>query len=545
MKTTRRQFLRNLGLGAAALAMPGCSRAMSRGKSTVRKPNIIVIMCDDMGFSDIGCYGGEIETPHIDRLAQNGLRFTQFYNTGRCCPTRASLLTGLYAHQTGIGHMSADDALPGYQGHLNDRCVTIAEALKPAGYRTFIAGKWHVGAKDRNWWPLQRGFDRFYGVPQGGGFYFKPKEGRSVVLDNDEIHTPDSGPMPPGWYSTDAWSDHGIEFIEEAIQRDQPFFFYLAHNAPHWPLQALESDIARYRGKYLKGWDAIRTERHARMIEMGIVEKDWPLTPRDAKAKAWDELDQATKERMDEKMAIYAAQVDRVDRNVGRLVKKLKQLGVYEDTLILFLADNGGCAEGGPLGFDREQGRIGTAESYSSYGLAWANASNTPFRRYKHWVHEGGVATPLVAHWPRGIRRRDKLVHQPTHVIDIMATCCDLAGAEYPEAYEGRAVTPLEGKSLRPLLEGSEKAIHDALFWEHEGNRAVRQGKWKLVSKHPNRWELYDLEADRTELNDLSATFPEKTNELKALYRDWARRCSVMPWSQLQKHRRQRKNNKK
>jgi arylsulfatase len=248
---------------------------------------------------------------------------------------------------------------------------------------------------------------------------------------------------------------------------------------------------------------------------------------------------------MDEKMAIYAAQIDRVDQNIGRLVERLKQLDAFEDTLILFLADNGGCAEGGLWGFDREPGKIGTAESYASYGLAWANASNTPFRRYKHWVHEGGVATPLVAHWPRGIRNKGKLVHEPGHVIDIMATCCDLAGATYPKTREGNAVTPLEGRSLRALLEGQTKAIHDALFWEHEGNRAVRQDKWKLVSKHPGGWELYDLQSDRTELNDVSSQFPEKVEELKALYRGWAKRCNVMPWPQLQKHRRQKEKNKK
>ncbi|MHC4716452.1 MAG: arylsulfatase [Planctomycetota bacterium] len=529
MKINRREFLRAVGLHAAALAIPGCASARP-ARNTVSKPNIIVIMCDDMGFSDVGCYGGEVETPHIDRLAGNGLRFTQFYNTARCCPTRASLLTGLYSHQAGIGHMNEDKGFPGYRGHLNRQCVTIAEALKPAGYRTFATGKWHVGAKQRAWWPLQRGFDRFYGVPQGGGFYFKPKAGRSVVLDNDEIHTHETGPMPAGWYSTDAWTDRGLEFIEEAVERKQPFFFYLAHNAPHWPLQALAKDIAKYRGKYRKGWDTLRTERRARLIEMGIVDERWPMSPRDEKAPAWDELDEATKNRMDLKMAIYAAQIDRVDQGVGRLVQKLRQLDVFDDTLILFLADNGGCAEGGIWGFDREQGELGTDDSYSSYGLSWANASNTPFRRYKHWVHEGGTATPLLAHWPRGIRHRGKLVREPAHVIDIMATCCDIAGADYPRTYQGNAITPLEGKSLVPLLRANRVTHHEAIFWEHEGNRAVRQGQWKLVAKHRSPWELYDLEADRTELNDLAGTYPEKAEELKRLYRAWAKRCGVRRW---------------
>ena len=527
MNLNRREFLRALGAHAAALTIARTASARSAGEA---KPNIIVIMCDDMGFSDIGCYGGEVKTPHIDRLAQDGLRFTQFYNTARCCPTRASLLTGLYSHQAGIGHMTGDYGVTGYRGRLNRQCVTIGEALRPAGYRTFVTGKWHVGDKQRNWWPLQRGFDRFYGVPQGGGFYFKPTEGRSVVLDNEEVHTSESGPMPPGWYSTDAWTDHGLAFVEEAVECRQPFFWYLAHNAPHWPLQALDADIARYKGKYRKGWDAIRAERHARQIEMGIVDKNWPLTPRDEKAEAWDELDEATKEKMDAKMATYAAQIDRVDQNVGRLVARLKQLGIFDNTLILFLADNGGCAEGGIWGFDRQKGRIGTADSYSSYGLSWANASNTPFRRYKHWVHEGGIATPLVAHWPAAIRGEGKLVHEPAHVIDLMATCCDVAGATYPRTYQGHEITPLEGKSLLPLLRGEKPKGHEAIFWEHEGNRAVRRGRWKLVSKHPGRWELYDLEADRTELNDLALKHPDKVQELRGLWEAWARRCGIQPW---------------
>ena len=528
---SRRTFLKGIGLCAAALAAPGCN-AVRRTANDKRpdKPNVIVIMCDDMGFSDIGCYGSEIETPNLDKLAANGLRFTQFYNTARCCPTRASILTGLYSHQAGIGHMTADYGQPGYIGRLNKKCVTIAETLKPAGYRTFVTGKWHVGAKEKDWWPLQRGFDRFYGVPEGGGFYFKPTAGRSIVLDNEVIHTKDGSPVPEGWYSTDAWTDHGLEFVEQAVKQKQPFFWYLAHNAPHWPLQATDKDIARYKGKYLKGWDALRAERHRRMIKMGIVTKNWPITPRDSQAPAWDELDDAKKEEMDLKMAIYAAQIDRVDQNIGKLVAKLKELGIFDNTLILFLADNGGCAEGGKFGFDRHKDKpIGTAESHSSYGLAWANASDTPFRRYKHWVHEGGIATPLIAHWPAVIKQRGKLTHQPGHVIDIMATCVDVARAEYPSEYKGNKITPMEGRSLVPAF-GNKSIERQAIYWEHEGNRAVRLGKWKLVSRHPGDWELYDLEADRTELNDLSEKYPEKLEGLKALYKSWAERCGVQPW---------------
>ena len=528
----RRNFLKAVGFYAVASSISGCVAAASRtsNRAHAGKPNIIVIMCDDMGYSDIGCYGGEIETPNLDKLATNGLRFTQFYNTARCCPTRASLLTGLYSHQAGVGHMTGDSGLPGYRGHLMERCVTIAEALKPAGYRTFVTGKWHVGAKEKNWWPLQRGFDRFYGVPEGGGFYFKPTAGRSVVLDNEIVHTSQSGPMPIGWHSTDAWTDYGIKFIEEAVQRKEPFFFYLAHNAPHWPLQATDEDIARYKGKYLKGWDAMRAKRHKRMIKMGIVKKDWAITPRDKAAESWDEVNEDEKGRMDTKMAIYAAQIDRVDQGIGRLVEKLQELGIFDDTLILFLADNGGCAEGGIWGFDRHKDkRIGTAESFSSYGLSWANASNTPFRLYKHWVHEGGIATPLIAHWPAVIKQKGELTHQPGHVIDIMATCVDVSGANYPAKYKGNEIIPMEGRSLVPAFD-NKPIEREAIYWEHEGNRAVRVGKWKLVSRHPGGWELYDLEADRTELNSLAEKNPQKVAELIAMYESWAARCGVRPW---------------
>ncbi len=524
----RRQFLKAAAFGIAGLSLASLSKG---GRGRERRPNIVLIMADDMGFSDIGCYGGEIRTPNLDGLAEGGLRFTQFYNTARCCPTRASLLTGLYPHQAGVGHMTADRGSAGYRGRLNKTCVTIAEVLKSRGYRTFVTGKWHVGAKDRNWWPLQRGFDRFYGVPEGGGFYFKPTSGRSIVLDNQVVHTADSGPMPEGWYSTDAWTDYGIKFIEEAVQRKEPFFFYLAHNAPHWPLQALEQDIARYRGRYAGGWDKVRAERHARMIEMGIVEKRWPLTDRDEKALAWDDVDPQTKQKMDTKMAIYAAQIDRMDRSIGRLVDRLKSLGIFDDTLILFLADNGGCAEGGIWGFDRKTGRIGTADSHSSYGLSWANASNTPFRLYKHWVHEGGIATPLIAHWPAVIKQKGKLTHQSGHVIDIMATCCDVAGAPYPKSYNGSRITPLEGKSLLPIFEGRTREGHDAIYWEHEGNRAIRVRRWKLVAKGRNGpWELYDLQKDRSETQNLAERLPERTKKMAEMWRAWAKRTNVLPW---------------
>lgn len=486
------------------------------------RPNIIIIMADDMGFSDIGCFGGEIDTPNLNTLAKNGVRFTQFYNTGRCCPTRASLLTGLYSHQAGIGHMTGDKGVPSYQGYLNDRCLTIAEALKPVGYRTLVSGKWHVGGRPAQW-PLKRGFDRFYGIPQGGGIYFRLKKGRQLVLDDKSIQPPDD------WYVTDAFTDHAIEFVEESVTKKKPFFLYLAHIAPHWPLKAPEKDIQKYLGKYQVGWDQIREDRYQRMVKMGLIKKNWPLAPRDVKSIPW--TDEMKKKEMDLRMATYAAQVDRIDQNVGKLMSKLKKLGADQNTLVMFLSDNGGSPEGGRRGFMKGKpgAKIGTADSFASYGLSWANASNVPFRRYKSWVHEGGISTPLIVHWPARLKRKDELEQQVGHVIDLMPTCLDVAGASYPKMRKGKEVTPLPGTSLLPAFEG--KTIErDALFWEHEGNRAVRVGKWKLVATHRGAWELYDLEADRTEVNDLAKKHPERVAELKQRYQKWAKDAGVMPW---------------
>lgn len=482
-----------------------------------QRPNIIIVMADDMGFSDIGCYGGEIETPNLNRLAANGMRFSQFYNTGRCCPTRASLLTGLYSHQAGIGHMTGNKGVPSYQGYLNDRCLTIAEALKPAGYRTLITGKWHVGSRPEQW-PLKRGFDRFYGIPQGGGIYFRLKQGRQLILDNQSIQPPED------WYVTDAFTDHAIKFIEESTTQKQPFFLYLAHIAPHWPLMAHDEDIKKYKNKYMIGWDKVRQQRYHRMVKMGLINKDWPMSKRDSTSIPWEEEDR--KEMMDLRMAVYAAQVDRIDQNIGKLMTALKKQGVERDTLVMFLSDNGGSPEGGRRGFSRGKkgAQVGTADSYVSYGLSWANASNTPFRRYKSWVHEGGISTPLIAHWPNGIQKQD-WYRSPCHVIDLMPTCLDLAGASYPK----KGKTPLPGTSLTPAFRG--KAIErDALYWEHEGNRAMRQGKWKIVAKHKSPWELYDLEADRTETKDLSKKHPERKKAMIAKYQSWTKSAGVRPW---------------
>jgi arylsulfatase len=434
--------------------------------------------------------------------------------------------------------MVGNSGYPAYQGYLNERCVTIAEALKPAGYRTFMSGKWHVG-EDRPHWPTDRGFDRYFGLISGAANYFDIAQDkaqgvkRQMAID-DQLYTPPE----EGFYMTDAFTDHAVEFIEGHGRSEQPFFLYLPYTAPHWPLHAWPQDIAKYKGKYLKGWDALRQERYERMVKMGLISDKWKLSPRDTTTWPWD--DEKNKELLDLKMAVYAAQIERLDYGIGRVLDKIKEIGAEQNTLVLFLADNGGCAEGGPVGFDNRKNGLppGAADSFMSYGLSWANASNTPFRRYKHWVHEGGIATPLIAYWPGVIKNPGSLTHQPGHLIDIMATCLDLGGIEYPKAYKGQELTPLEGKSLLPIFEGKQREGHEAIYWEHEGNRAVRQGKWKLVAAQGQPavrmagqpWELYDLEADRTELNNLADEYPDRIEQLKSLYQSWAKRCGVLPW---------------
>ncbi len=504
-----------------------------------RRPNFVVMLADDMGWSDLGCYGSEIETPNLDALAKNGLRFTQFYNTARCCPTRAALLTGLYQHQAGIGAMTGNDGLPSYQGFLNDRCVTLAEALKSAGYMTLMAGKWHVGSAPGQW-PLDRGFDRFWGTPSGGGVYFKDtlqiRKDVFFVNGSERIEPPDD------MYVTDNFTDRALGFVEEAVTRTKrPFFLYLAHIAPHWPLQAKPADIAKYAGRYDLGWDAVRERRFARQKEMGLVPRDSALSPRDPQAKAWNDLPETARKQRARRMEIYAAQIDCIDQNVGKLVAKLKKLDQFDNTLILFLSDNGCSAEGGPGGFSsgKDGALIGTSLSYASAGLEWANAADTPFRKFKMDTHEGGIATPLIAHWPKGIAARGELRPQPGHVIDLMPTLIELAGAKHSAEFEGKPLLPLEGKSLVPAFKGKPLS-RDALFWEHGGSKAVRQGDWKAVAKGRGVWELYDLKSDRTETRDLAARHPERARELAALWKTWADRCGVWESDDLQKHRQSR-----
>jgi arylsulfatase len=505
---TRRDFLSAVGGGLAVGAGsmgPGARplrAAETAPAAAAKRPNILVMMADDMGFSDLGCYGSEIETPNLNRLAARGIRFTQFYNTARCCPTRASLLTGLYPHQAGIGHMVDDKGLEGYQGRLNNRCATIAEVLRQGGYRTLMAGKWHVGEK-RPHWPCDRGFDRYWGLISGACSYWRLEPGRQMARDNEPIK-----PEGEKFYMTDAFADHAIEMLHEEGRGPKPFFMYLAFTSPHWPLHAWPEDIAKYKGKYIDGWDALRERRRARMIEMGLLDKRWPLTPRDPAAPPWENV--KDKEAMDIRMAVYAAQIDRMDQNVGRVVKKLEELGTLDNTLVLFLADNGGCAEAVNSG--KEGVPPGPADSYMSYGRPWANASNTPFRLYKHWVHEGGISTPLIVHWPAGVKARGELRDQVGHLIDVMSTSLELSGAPYPTEREGQPILPLEGVSLRPAFAGELLVRKAPIYFEHEGNRAVRDGRWKLVATRRGPWELYDLGKDRCEQQDLAASNPGRAS---------------------------------
>ena len=535
------------------------------------KPNIIYILADDMGFSDIGCYGGEIATPHLDALAAGGLRFTQFYNTARCCPTRASLLTGLYPHQAGIGHMvDSKKGGPGYQNDLNTRSVTIAQALRPAGYRNYLVGKWHVTPRatdpanpSKHNWPLQRGFDRFYGTIHGAGSFFDPN---TLTRDNQFI-SPHADPEyhPAEYYYTDAISDHAVRFIREHAQSapDKPFFMYVAFTAAHWPMHAKEKDIAKYKGRYDAGYEPIRAARWAKAKQLGLVDPKWALTPASG---AWaDVADKAFETRC---MEVYAAMVDCMDQGIGRIVAELKARGQFENTLICYLQDNGGCAEGMGRGMQRppmqrpEQPTLpplakdylqpdmipkqtrdgypmrqgygvlpGGADTYHGYGREWANVSNTPFREYKHWVHEGGISTPLVAHWPKGISTRGELRAQPGHLIDLMATAVDLAGAKYPAELNGEKITAMQGVSLRAAFANQPLPRTEPIFFEHEGNRAAREGDWKLVAKGPTgKWELYNVAADRTETRDLAATEPAKLKELVAKWEAWAKRAHAIPW---------------
>jgi arylsulfatase A-like enzyme len=518
---------------------------LSFALQATERPHVILIMVDDMGFSDLGYHGGEIDTPNLDALAGGGVRFSQFYNSGRCCPTRATLMTGLHPHETGIGHMTqppnsnrGKGRPTAYQGYLNRQCVTIAEVLKGNGYATLMAGKWHLGYNDKERWPLQRGFDKYFGCISGATRFFYPTDPRGMTLGNEKMPNPKST-TDEAFYTTDAFTDYAIRFLKEEQEgKKRPSFLYLAFTAPHWPLQAFEDDIAKYRGKYRGGWDELRKSRLKRQIASGLISADWDLSPRTPGIPDWDSLDEKKQDEMDLKMAVYAAMIDRVDQNIGKLVDHLKESKTLDNTLIFFLADNGGCQEGGMLGrgnFYNVEKR--NEEHSNSYGKAWANASNTPFRLYKHFVHEGGAATPFFMHWPKGIQQRKEWYRQPAQLIDIMPTILDVAGADYPKTYKDNNILPIDGISLRPAFAGKPLDREGPIFVEHENNAFAREDKWKLVGRGvsaasgvvPSRWELYDIEKDRTETMNLAASHPEKVKELAEQWNAWAMRAMVYP----------------
>ena len=515
-----------------------CSVATA-STSQANRPNLVLIMVDDMGFSDIGCYGGEIPTPNLDQLATDGVKFSQFYNTGRCCPTRASLLTGLYSHQAGIGWMTRDQETEGYRGRLNNRCRTIAEVLGEAGYFTCMTGKWHVGF-EHGVTPWGRGFDRSLNLPAGGLHFSNQtgsKGGAKLFLNGEEVAKNDPQFNPP-WYGTEFWTRQGIRFVDEAIEREQPFFWYLAHVAPHFPCMAPEETIAKYRGKYMDGWDQLREKRYARQIQSGLIDEQWELESRPVEVPAWGELSEEKQRRYDDMMAIYAAMIEEIDRSVGQLVDALRERGELENTLILFLSDNGGNAEAG-IGGRYLGEKPGDPHSNVFIGRCWAHLNNTPFRKYKHYNHEGGTASPLIAHWPAGmksVKGRGEWVKTPTHVIDLMATCVDLGGASYPKEFGGHDIHPLAGVSLRSFLQGSGEFPERPLFWEHEGNAAIRLGDYKLVREGLNGdWELFDLKSDRTEQNNLAGDQPNRVNDMLQQWRSWARTVNAMPKPNSQK----------
>ena len=500
-------------LASAILVSPAV-----RSSEVAKRPNIVLIMADDMGFSDAGCFGGEINTPSIDSLAVNGIRFTQFYNCARCVPTRASLLTGLYPQQADGRHS-----------------VTLAQVLKKAGYRTLMTGKWHGYSE----MPTKRGFDRYYGVISGSCNFFNPGDQRpgepAPAMDygvirpfaiDGRVFTPYT-PQDKDWYATDAFTEKALEYLDKYAGDERPFFLYISYTAPHHPLQAPKDEIAKYRGNYMMGWEVLRQRRWKRMRELGIPEDNWRLSTRDAEAPAWESVE--NKEESDLAMAVYAAMVDRMDQNIGRVLRKIHELGKEENTLVLFLSDNGACAE---INNQTPDIPPGPMNSYRTYDVAWANAGSTPFRKFKRWTHEGGICTPLIIMWPRVIKA-GTMCRAPGHVMDLMPTFCELAGEDYPQQWKGQDVIPCEGKSLVPLLRGGDRQPHDLLCWEHIGNKSVRKGKWKLVGHGDpaelSNWELFDLEADRTEVNDLAKQNPLRVEWLANAWRDWARRTGWRP----------------
>lgn len=516
--------------------------AQAAGSITPNKPNILIILADDLGYADIGSFGSEIHTPNLDRLAENGLRMTRFYNTARCSPSRASLLTGLYPHQAGIGHLDRELDNPGYKGYLSNHSITIAELLKESGYNTYMTGKWHIGI-NKGHWPLDRGFDRYFGLIEGSSNFYtninfrdpQQKSRKIFLLDNEQYEIPETTEemwkQNKGFHMTDAFTDYALEFLDEN-KKEQPFFLYVAYTAPHWPLHAFPKDINKYKNNYNFGWDSLKIFRYNKQIELGISDKSTVLSPNSEQVKSWESADKNRKQEWPNEMALYAAMVDHMDQNIGRLIAKLKELGQFENTLILFLSDNGGCHT--TPSYPYLNGIPGGPNSFPTYGYEGAEVSNVPFRMWKQFIHEGGIASPFIAHYPNmivpGIIDR-----QVAHIIDLMPTIVDLTGSQYPVERNGNAITPVQGVSLIPVFTGSALTRKEPIYFEHQGNRGIRSGEWKLVStRFDLKWELYNVEKDPTELYDLSEEFPEIKNKLISEYKTWAEKNNVLTYSELQ-----------
>lgn len=541
-----------------SLIIACCVFAVLPSKADPPRPNIVLILADDLGFSDLSCFGSEIPTPNLDRMAAQGMRLTQFYTTPRCCPSRAALLSGLYPQQTGVGDMMEDRGIPGYRGELNKSCLTIAEELRLGDYHTSMVGKWHLshiyfdGKKQLNFqsdvpfwdtkdsWPMQRGFEDYYGSIHGVTSYYDPF---SLVDGNTPIHAPGTN-----FYYTDDLTRHAVADIKRDSAGGKPFFLYVAYTAPHWPLQAPEKDIAKYRERYLAGWDVIREQRYERQVKMGIIDKSWRLSPRDPRVPPWTNV--TDQKWQANRMATYAAMVQHLDTGVGQILDTLKQLGIDQNTLVVFLSDNGACAEdvqpqwydvpsrtrdGRPVtaGNDNHSVFAGPIDTWQSYGVPWANVSAAPFRLYKHFAHEGGIAVPFIVDWPAVITNGGAISTQLSHVTDIKPTFLEVAGVTHPGSYDGHSILPLEGESMLPLWENQSRPDRCPVFWEHEGNRAVRLDQWKLVALNGHPWELYNMQFDRTELTNVASQYPQKVRQLSGLYRAWAKRCHVVPFRQL------------
>lgn len=508
----------------------------SQGSAKKGKPNIILILADDLGYSDIGAYGSEIKTPNLDRLAKEGLRLKEFYNNSICAPTRASLLTGQYQHKAGVGYFANDLGLPAYQGYLNQESLTLAEVLKAGGYTTLMSGKWHVSGKNTSY-PWQRGFEHV--LMSENGSYFDQGDyngGKKVpYLEDGKPYPLEAGT----YYQTDVITDHAVKFLDTDGKTDKPFFLYLAYTAPHWPLHALPEDIAKYKGKYDQGWDELRKERYEKQKQLGIADPKVPLSVKDADIYDWNRLSFDQKKQWSAKMEVFAAMVDHLDQGIGKILDNLKKSGKDDNTIIIFISDNGAPAEEmikWRNGAIRNTGPVGTIGSYESQSKNWSYASNTPFLAFKDYMYEGGISSPFIAWYPSKIKA-GTISKGTGHIIDIAPTFYELASSTYPKKYKNVVPNALAGKSLVPVLFGQVDEVkrNEPLFWERAGNRAVRDGKWKLVSTYPSyTWELYDLDTDRGETTNIAREHHDIVSQLSVKYFEWAKKTGVVDFSTLE-----------